>query len=173
LAIELAAARVRVLAPAQIAAGLSDPLGLLTGGVRGAPARQRTLEASLDWSYDLLDDVQRLALARLSVFAGSFELDAAEAVVGGEGIDGDDVLDLVAGLVEQSLLQVVQRQGMARYRLLETIRVYARQRLSELDDPDRVRGRHLEFHVGLAGRAHTGLTGGQPEPWVAARVRPG
>ena len=167
LAIELAAARVRVLAPGQIAAGLSDRFGLLTGGVRGAPARQRTLEASLDWSYDLLDDVQRLALARLSVFAGSFELDAAEAMVGGDGIDSDDVLDLVAGLVEQSLLQVAQRQGTARYRLLETIRVYARQRLSELDDPDRVRDRHLEFHVGLAGRAHTGLAGGQPEPWMA------
>jgi predicted ATPase/DNA-binding CsgD family transcriptional regulator len=167
LAIELAAARVRVLAPGQIAAGLSDRFGLLTGGVRGAPARQRTLEASLDWSYDLLDDVQRLALARLSVFAGSFELDAAEEVVGGEGIDRDDVLDLVAGLVEQSLLQVAQRQGRARYRLLESIRVYARQRLSELDDPDRVCGRHLEFHVGLAWRTQEGLHSGQPEPWVA------
>jgi predicted ATPase/DNA-binding CsgD family transcriptional regulator/tetratricopeptide (TPR) repeat protein len=167
LAIELAAARVRVLAPGQIAAGLSDRFGLLTGGVRGAPARQRTLEASLDWSYDLLDDVQRSALARLSVFAGSFELDAAEAVVAGEGIDGDDVLDLVAGLVEHSLVQVAQRQDRARYRLLETIRVYARQRLSELDDPGRVRGRHLAFHVELAGRAQAGLTGGQPEPWVA------
>jgi predicted ATPase/DNA-binding CsgD family transcriptional regulator len=167
LAIELAAARVRVLAPGQIAAGLSDRFGLLTGGVRGAPARQRTLEASLDWSYDLLDDVQRLALARLSVFAGSFELDAAEAVVGGEGIDRDDVLDLVAGLVERSLVQVAQRRGRARYRLLETIRVYARQHLSGLDDPDRVRGRHLEFHVGLAERAQAGLTGEQPEPWMA------
>jgi predicted ATPase/DNA-binding CsgD family transcriptional regulator len=167
LAIELAAARVRVLAPAQIAAGLSDRFGLLTGGVRGAPARQRTLEASLDWSYDLLDDVHRLALARLSVFAGSFELDAAEAVVGGKGIDSDDVLNLVAGLVEQSLVQVVQRQGTARYRLLETIRVYARQHLSELDDPDVVRGRHLEFHVGLARQAEAGLTGDQPEPWMA------
>ena len=167
LAIELAAARVRVLAPGQIAAGLSDRFGLLTGGVRGAPARQRTLEASLDWSYNLLDDVQRLALARLSVFAGSFELDAAEAVVGGDGIDSDDVLDLVAALAAQSMLQVVERHGRARYRLLETIRVYARQRLSELDDPDRVRDRHLEFHVGLAGRAHTGLSGGQPEPWMA------
>src|SRR5918993_764756 len=130
LAIELAAARVRVLAPGQIAAGLSDRFGLLTGGVRGAPARQRTLEASLDWSYQLLDDVQRLALARLSVFAGSFELDAAEAVVGGEGIDGDDVLDLVAALAAQSMLQVTNRQGRARYRLLETIRVYGRERLS-------------------------------------------
>jgi predicted ATPase/DNA-binding CsgD family transcriptional regulator len=170
LAIELAAARVRVLAPAQIAAGLSDPFGLLTGGVRGAPARQRTLEASLDWSYDLLDEVQRLALARLSVFAGSFELDAAEAVVGGEDIDGDGVLDLITGLVEHSLVQVTRRHGSARYRLLETIRVYARQRLSELDDPDRVRGRHLQFHVELAGRAHTGLTGGEPGPWVARLV---
>ncbi|HVM04173.1 MAG TPA: LuxR C-terminal-related transcriptional regulator [Acidimicrobiales bacterium] len=167
LAIELAAARVRVLAPGQIAAGLSDRFGLLTGGMRGAPARQRTLEASLDWSYFLLDDVQRLALARLSAFAGSFELDAAEAVVGGEGIDGDDVLDLVAGLVDQSLVQVAQRQGRARYRLLETIRVYARQRLSEFEHPDRVRGRHLEFHVGLAGRAQEGMHGAQPEPWVA------
>jgi len=108
-----------------------------------------------------------LALARLSVFAGSFELDAAEAVVGGDGIDSDDVLDLVAGLAAQSMLEVVERHGRARYRLLETIRVYARQRLSELDDPDRVRGRHLEFCVGLAGRAHTGLTGGQPERWMA------
>ncbi|MDP8970142.1 MAG: LuxR C-terminal-related transcriptional regulator, partial [Actinomycetota bacterium] len=167
LAIELAAARLRVLAPGQIAAGLSDRFGLLTGGVRGAPARQRTLEASLDWSYELLDDVQRLALARLSVFAGSFELDAAEAVVAGDGIDGDNVLDLVAGLIEQSLVQVAERDGRARYRLLETIREYARQRLSELDDPARVRDRHLEFHVGLAGRAQAGLTGGRPGPWVA------
>ena len=167
LAIELAAARVRVLAPGQIAAGLSDRFGLLTGGVRGAPARQRTLEASLDWSYDLLDATQRLGLARLSVFAGSFELDAAEAVVAEEGIGGGDVLDLVAGLVEQSLVQVVQRHGRARYRLLDSIRVYGRQRLSEMEGPDRVRRRHLEFHVELARRAQAGLAGGQPEPWVA------
>ncbi len=125
------------------------------------------IEASLDWSYELLDDAQRLALARLSVFAGSFELDAAEAVVAGDGIDRDDVLDLVAALVAHSMVEVVERHGRARYRLLETIRVYARQRLSELDDPDRVRGRHLEFHVGLAGQAQQGLHGAQPEPWVA------
>ena len=167
LAIELAAARVRVLAPGQIAAGLSDRFRLLTGGLRGAPARQQTLRASLEWSYNLLDDVQRLALARLSVFAGSFELDAAEAVVAGDGLDSDDVLDLIAGLAEQSMLEVVERQGRARYRLLETIRVYARQRLSELDNPAPLRDRHLAFHVRLAGRAHMGLTGGQPEPWMA------
>jgi predicted ATPase/DNA-binding CsgD family transcriptional regulator len=167
LAIELAAARVRVLAPSQIAAGLSDRFRLLTGGLRGAPARQQTLEASLDWSYHLLDDAQRLALARLSVFAGSFELDAAEAVVAGDGIDSDDVLDLVAALAAHSMVQVVERHGRARYRLLETIRAYARQRLSELDDPARVRGRHLAFHVGLAGQAQEGLHSAQPEPWVA------
>jgi len=167
LAIELAAARIRVLAPSQIAAGLSNRFRLLTGGTRGSPARQRTLEASLDWSYALLDDAQRLALARLSVFAGSFALDAAEAVVSGQGIHGDDVLDLVDGLAEQSLLQVTQRHDRARYRLLESVRVYARQRLSELDDPDQVRGRHLGFFVELAGRAHAGLTGGQPETWGA------
>ena len=167
LAIELAAARVRVLAPGQIAAGLSDRFGLLTGGVRGAPARQQTLEASVDWSYQLLDEPQRVALAQLSVFAGSFDLDAAEAVVGGDGIDATEVLNLVAALAEQSLVQVTQRDGRARYQLLETIRVYARRRLAELDDPDRVRGRHLAFYCELAERAQEGLTGGQPEPWIA------
>ncbi|HKY15934.1 MAG TPA: AAA family ATPase, partial [Microthrixaceae bacterium] len=167
LAIELAAARVRVLAPVQIAAGLSDRFRLLTGGARGAPARQRTLKASLDWSYDLLDDVQRVALARLSVFAGSFEMDAAEAVVSGDGIDSDEVLDLVAALVEQSLVQVAHSEGSARYRLLETIRMYARLRLSELDESAGVRDRHLQFYVGLAARAQRGLNGGQPEPWMA------
>lgn len=86
------------------------------------------------------------------MFAGAFDLDAAEAVVGGDGIDGDNVLDLVAGLVDQSLVQVVQRQRRARYRLLDTIRAYARQRLPEMEDPDRVRGRQLEFSVGLAGQ---------------------
>ncbi|MEX1005137.1 MAG: LuxR C-terminal-related transcriptional regulator [Acidimicrobiia bacterium] len=167
LAIELAAVRVRVLAPDQIAAGLSDRFGLLTGGLRGAPARQRTLEASLDWSYYLLDDGQQLALARLSVFAGSFELDAAEAVVVGNGGGSNDVLDLVAALVEQSMLEVVERQGSARYRLLETIRAYARQRLSELGDPAGARDCHLAFYIRLGARAHAGLNGGQPEPWMA------
>jgi len=79
----------------------------------------------------------------------------------------DDVLDLVAALAAQSMMEVVERHGKARYRLLETIRAYARQWLSELDDPNRVRGRHLAFHVGLARRAHTGLTGGRPEPWMS------
>ena len=167
LAIELAAARVRVLTPGQIATGLSDRFRLLTGRVRGAPDRQQTLEASLDWSYDLLDDAERLALARLSVFAGSFELDAAEAVVAGRDIDHDEVLDLVTGLVECSMVEVIERDGRVRYRLLETVRVYARQRLSERDDLDRLRDCHLAFHVELAGRARVGLNGGRSEEWMA------
>jgi predicted ATPase/DNA-binding CsgD family transcriptional regulator len=166
LAVELAAARVRVLSAVQIAAGLADRFRLLKGGPRDAPARQRTLEASVAWSYDLLDEPLRLTLARLSVFAASFGLDAAEAVVAGPGIDGD-VLDLIAGLVDRSLLQVRERDGAARYRLLETIRLYARQRLADLDDPARVRDRHLDVHLDLARRASEGLTGPEPEPWLA------
>ncbi len=166
LAIELAAARLRVLAPEQIVTGLSDRFRLLTGRVRGAPDRQQTLEASLDWSYDLLDAAQRLALARVSVFAGSFELDAAEAVVAGGDIDHSDVLDLLTALVECSMVEVLERNGRVRYRLLETVRVYARQRLSVHDDPDRLRDRHLAFHVELAGRARVGLHGGEAEDWM-------
>jgi predicted ATPase/DNA-binding CsgD family transcriptional regulator len=167
LAIELAAARIRVLAPAQIADGLFDRFGLLTGGMRDAPPRHRTLEASLEWSYALLDQAQRSALARLSVFVGSFELDAAEVVVAGDGISADDVLDLVAALVEQSWLQVSERGGRARYRLLESTRVYARLQLAKLEEVDHVHGRHLAFYVGLAKRAQAGLTGAKPGPWLA------
>ncbi len=166
LALELAAARVRALAPSQIAAALSDRFRLLTGGSRDAPARQRTLEASIDWSYELLKHRQRVTLARLSVFAGSFELDAAEAVVSDEYLPADQVLDEVAALVERSLVHVVDRGGRARYRLLETIRMYGRRRLAELDDPDRVRDRHLAVQRSLAARAGVGLDGPDAEAWV-------
>jgi predicted ATPase/DNA-binding CsgD family transcriptional regulator len=165
LAVELAAARVRVLSPSQIAAGLSDRFRLLTGGARHAPPRQRTLEASVAWSYGLLDHPLKLALARLSVFAGSFGIDGAEAVVAGPEVE-QPVLDLIAGLADRSLLQVSERDGQARYRLLETIRVFARQRLAELDEPARVRDRHLEFHVDLAQRARVGLISPEPGPWL-------
>lgn len=163
LAIELAAARLRTLAPHQIAEALSARFELLTTGPRGAPARQQTLEASLDWSFRLLEDVQQLALARLSVFAGSFELDAAASVVGGDA-RGGEVLDVVTALVESSLLTVTTRRRRARYRMLETVRAYARQRLVELEDPDGARGRHLAFHVQLAQEA--GRTGALEAPWV-------
>ena len=167
LAIELAAAKVRVLTPALIAAGLSNRFGLLTGGLRGAPSRHRTLEASLDWSFELLDQPQQLTLARLSVFSASFELDAAIAVVAADDIDSNDVFGLIAALVERSLLHVTEHDGRARYRLLETIRMYARQRLAELDDPARVRDRHVAFYVGLVRTADVGLIGADPETWTA------
>jgi predicted ATPase len=167
LAVELAAARVRVLSVEQVAAGLSDRFRLLTGAVRGAPSRQATLEASVAWSFGLLADAERLALARLSVFAGSFDLEAAEAVVAGPDITESEVLDLVGALADRSLLQVSERDGRARYRLLETIRLFARERLAEIDDPARVRDRHLAFFIGLASRAQAGLGGPDAAAWNA------
>jgi len=167
LAVELAAARVRVLSVRQVAAGLSDRFRLLAGTVRGAPSRQRTLEASVAWSFGLLADAERLALARLSVFAGTFDLEAAQAVAAGSDIDEVEVLDLVTALADRSLLQVGERDGRARYRLLETIRLFARQRLADVDDPARVRTRHLDFFIELADRAGTGLGSADAAAWNA------
>ena len=167
LAIELAAARMRVLAPTQIAAGLVDRFRLLTGGGRDVPARQRSLEASVGWSFGLLADDERLALTRLSVFAGAFDLAAAQAVVAGPAIDERAVLDLVGALADHSLVQVGEHRGVARYRLLETIRLFAQERLAELDDPARVRDRHLEHYIALSERAGAGLTGADGQAWTA------
>ena len=167
LAIELAAARMRVLSPQQIADGLADRFGLLTAGPRDAPARQRTLEASVQWSYDLLEASQQRALTRLSVFAGTFGLAAAEDVAAGPDLPAADVLDLVSDLVDRSLLQVVDGDGEVRYRMLETIRAYARQRLLEIDEPTRIRHRHLDHYLGLAHEAQPGLLGPEPDPWIA------
>ena len=167
LAIELAAARLRVLSVGQIAAGLSDRFRLLTAGGRGAPTRQRTLEASVAWSFGLLADAERLALARLSVFAGSFDLKAAQAVVAGPDIDETQALDLLGALADRSLLQVGEHYGRARYRLLETIRAYATERLAELEDPARVRDRHLDLFIGLADGAQAGLGGPDAAAWNA------
>ena len=165
LAVELAATRMRVLSPMQIAAGLSDRFRLLTGGGRRAPTRHHTLEASVAWSFGLLADSERLALARLSVFAGTFDLEAAQAVVTGDGIEESAVLDLVTGLADRSLLQVGEHDGRARCRLLETIRLFARERLAELVDRARVRDRHLDFFIGLANRAQAGLDGPDAAAW--------
>lgn len=167
LAVELAATRMRVLSPMQIAAGLSDRFRLLTVGGRRAPTRQHTLEASVEWSFGLLADAARLALARLSAFVGTFDLEAAEAVVAGPDITESEVLDLVGALADRSLVQVGERDGRARYRLLETIRLFARERLAELDDPARVRDRHLDFFIGLASRAQAGLDGPDAAAWIA------
>ncbi|WP_327640335.1 LuxR C-terminal-related transcriptional regulator [Kribbella sp. NBC_00482] len=139
LALELAAAWVRTLTPEQILTGLSDRFGLLTKNVRGVAARQRTLAASIDWSYDLLDEDERQVFRRLAVFAGGFTLDAASAVCGA-------VLEVLARLVDKSL--VVAEGG--RYRLLETIREYAGTRVTADDD---VRDRHLDHFLEVAEAA--------------------
>ncbi len=146
LAIELAAARVVVLSPEQIEARLQDRFRLLTGGARTAVARQRTLEATVDWSYQLLSDVERQLLSRLSVFPAAWTLEAAEHVCGGDGINENDVLDLLSRLVSKSLVVVDSEfAGERRYRFLETVRQYARERLVQAGAADRLRERHFEF----------------------------
>jgi DNA-binding CsgD family transcriptional regulator len=150
LAIELAAARVRVLTPQQIASGLSDRFHLLTGGGPRALPRQRTLEASVDWSHNLLSEEERVLLRRLSVFAGGFTLDAAEAVCASEDIDAYRVLDLLSALVDRSLVQMDDEGQLARYWILETIRQYAGQRLVDAAEGPAIGDRHLLYYVELA-----------------------
>ncbi len=150
LAIELAAARVRVLTVEQVAARLNDYLSLLTGGSRAALPRQQTLRATLDWSYDLLSRPSRLLLARLSVFAGGWTLEAVEEVGAGGEIAAVQILDLLTGLVEKSLVTLVPAGKETRYRFLETVRQYAVERLAESGETDAVRDRHLSWCVALA-----------------------
>jgi predicted ATPase/class 3 adenylate cyclase/DNA-binding CsgD family transcriptional regulator len=166
LAIELAASRTRMLTPEQIAAGLSDRFHLLTGGARGALARQRTLEASVDWSHDLLDAAERCVFRRLAVFAGSFSLDAAEAVCAGDGIQGHDVLDLLGHLVDRSLVQVEAQGPRARYRLLETVRYYARVKLLDAGEAAAVQDRHLDYYAAVAEDAAPHLEGPHLLAWL-------
>jgi non-specific serine/threonine protein kinase len=140
LAIELAAARVRVFSVEQIAARLDDRFRLLTAGQRTAMPRRRTLRATVDWSYALLSEPERALLRRLSVFAGGWAFEAAEAVAAGDGIHPYAVLDLLAQLVDKSLVIAEELRGAVRYRLLETIRQYARDRLPEAGEAERSEG---------------------------------
>jgi predicted ATPase/DNA-binding SARP family transcriptional activator len=147
LALELAAARTSALAPAQIAARLDDALHLLGRGSRAAVTRQQTLHATLAWSYDLLDEDERTLFRRLAVFAGSMSLEAVEHIGGGAGLD---VVDLLSRLVDKSLVQADHAEGTARYRLLETIRQFADQRLHEAGErAARVRA-HRDWYVAFA-----------------------
>jgi non-specific serine/threonine protein kinase len=146
LAIELAAARADTLSVEQIDARLQDRFRLLTGAARTAVPRQRTLEATMQWSYQLLSAEERLLLNRLSVFPGRWSLDAAEKVCGGNGIDESDMLDLHSKLVSKSLIALERHGGGdRRYRLLETIRHYARERLMEVGGVDQLRDAHFEY----------------------------
>ena len=165
LALELAAARVRTMSVDDIVARLGDRFRLLKSGDRTASLRQQTLRASIDWSHDLLSEPERALLARLAVFAGGWTLDAAEAVGATAQIEAADVLDLLGALTEKSLVEL-DPPG-ARYRLLETVRQYAHERLDERPDADDAGDRHLGFYLAMAESASAQLTGPEQGAWLA------
>ncbi len=167
LAIELAAAQTRVLTPEQIEARLGDRLGLLTRGGRARPARQQTLRASIQWSYELCTEPERLLWARLSVFAGGFELDAAEGICADHRLAAGQVLDLLAALAGKSILIAGHRPGVARYRLPEPLREFGHERLQDSGQDSALRRRHRDWHEQLARQADTGWLSPQMTDWTA------
>jgi len=167
LALELAAARLSAIPVEVIAARLSDRFKLLTGGPRTALPRQQTLRAALDWSYDLLTEPERVLLRRLSVFAGGCALEAAEAVCAGDDIESWDVLDLLAALVNKSLVQTAEAQEGARYRLLETVRQYSAERREQAGEGEALQIRLLAWSLALAGQAERALRGPEQARWLA------
>ena len=165
LAIELAAARVRALPPAELAARLGDRFRLLAGGARTADPRQQTLRATVDWSWELLEDTDRRLWRRLSVFSGGWTVAAAEAVCGGDGLERAEVLDGLFRLVDRSLLH---RPGVAagdpvRFAMLETLRAYGAERLTEAGEAEAVATRHTTWCLDLAEEAATHRTA---RPWL-------
>jgi predicted ATPase len=157
LAIELAAARVKLLAVEQIMARLDDRFRLLTGGSRTVLPRQQTLRAAIDWSFDLLTEPERVLLRRLSVFAGRMTLDAAEAICADDAVEACQVLDLLGQLVEKSLLEVEEEGDQARYHLLETLRQYGAEKLQGSGEEVALRDRHRDWFLGLAEAAEPHL----------------
>ncbi len=156
LAVELAAARIKVLRPQQILDRLGQSLDLLTGGTRDAPERQQALRATIEWSYELLDDIERRLFAGLAVFAGSFDFEAAEAICGAG-------LDLLAALVDKSLLRQTDE---GRFFMLETIREYAVERLGQREGAVALQRRHAEWFVELAAQGEPEMRRSpQDNPW--------
>ncbi|MFF2255692.1 BTAD domain-containing putative transcriptional regulator [Streptomyces sp. NPDC058142] len=166
LALELAATRVRALGVRELAVRLEDRFRVLTSGRRGAPPRQQTLRAVIDWSWELLSVSERTVLRRLAVHRDGCTLDAAEEVCAGGGVRRDEVLDLVTRLVDRSLVVVVPGPGGPRYRLLESVAAYAEERLLETDELAAVRHRHLRHYAELAERAEPRLRGGGQREWL-------
>jgi predicted ATPase/class 3 adenylate cyclase len=150
LALELAAARSRAMPLEQIAARLDNRFHLLTGGSRAALPRQQTLRALIDWSFCLLAEAEQNLLCRLSVFSGGWTLEAAEAICRGDGLAEWEILDLLTSLVDKSLVVYAEREGMPRYRLLETVRQYASGRWTERGGDDTLRVRHRDYYLTLA-----------------------
>jgi predicted ATPase/DNA-binding CsgD family transcriptional regulator len=167
LAIELAAARVKGLTVGQIAARLDDRFRLLIGGDRMALPRQQTLRATMDWSYQLLSESERVLLRRLSVFAGGFSLEAAEAVSVGSVIESPRILDMLLQLVDKSLIVADDRGDEARYRMLETVRRYGRDRLEEAGEAAGTQRRHRDWYLELAEQADARLRGPEQADWLA------
>src|SRR5215216_2463322 len=160
LALELAAARVAIFSPEEIAARLGDRFKLLTGGSRTALPRQQTLRALIDWSYDLLSEEEQTLLRQLSVFADGWTFEAAEAVC-----PDLDVLNLLTQLVNKSLVMADERENSTRYHLLETIRQYARDKLLEAGESEQVRNQHLDFFLKFAEEAEQYMNGPQEMEW--------
>ena len=167
LAIELAAARVDTLSPDQISKRLGGSLDLLTRGGRTAEPRQRTLKGTLDWSHDLLSEPEKVLFRRLSVFAGGWTLTTAETVASGNGVEEGEVLDLLSGLVEKSLVLAEEHGGSGvRYRMLEPVKQYAREKLGDAGEGEAVRCRHADFFLALAERAQPQLRGPEDKAWL-------
>jgi predicted ATPase/class 3 adenylate cyclase len=166
LAIELAAARVAALSPADIRGLLDERFRLLAGTRRSKVERHQTLRATVDWSYSLLDDNERMVFDRLGVFAGSFDARAVQAVCAGDGLEVWDVLDALTGLVAKSMVNGEEADDETmRYQLLETLRQYARERLDEAGDTDRWRARHAAHYAEVAEETLEGVTGPDEFTW--------
>jgi predicted ATPase len=167
LAIELAAARVGTLSLDQILERLEGSLELLTRGGRTAAPRQRTIRETLDWSHELLSERERKVFRRLSVFAGGWVLEASEVVVSDESIGQSEVLELLSGLVEKSLViaELTAESGAVRYRLLDPIRQYALEKLEQSGETENVKRAHAEYFLALAEEAEPELIGPREAEW--------
>ena len=166
LALELAASRVRSLTVADINARLKDRYKILTGGARVLQERQQTLRALVDWSYELLSEAEQTVLNRLGVFVGGCDLAAAEEVCGADPLDSLDVLDLLGSLVEKSLVMLDESGETARYRMLETIREYAQEKLEQGGERAVIAERHCQFFFTLVKQIRDGLKGSDQADWV-------
>jgi predicted ATPase/DNA-binding winged helix-turn-helix (wHTH) protein len=166
LAIELAAPRLRSMSVDELSERLDQRFALLTDGSRAALPRHRTLRSTIDWSYDLLREPEKLLLQRLSVFAGGWTLAAAEEVCAGEGIEHRDVLDLLTSLGDKSLVVPEQEDAQTRYRLLETVRQYARDRLEDSGGSAAARVRHRDYYLALAEEANPKLKSAEQAEWL-------
>ena len=167
LAIELAAARVKLFPPAALLARLDNRLPLLTGGARDLPARQQTIRTTIDWSYDLLDADEQALFARLAVFVGGCTLEAAEAVCNADGDLAMDVMDGIAALVDKSLLRQEEGpDGEPRFTMLETIREYALERLVASGEAGAIHRRHATYYLMVVETAAPKLLGGEQSVWM-------